>query len=179
MQLDDDASDAARHVGTVTHRLLERIARDGVDAWSADRIRRLRPVLGTLLACEGVPASMIEAACERVTSGLTRTLSDPRGRWVLGHHADARSELAVSGVIDGEVRHLPIERTFIDDDGVRWIVDFKTSEPDSMEAERREYQAQLAGYATLLERMEGRGLRVGLYFPMTGQWVEWDPFVED
>jgi ATP-dependent exoDNAse (exonuclease V) beta subunit len=179
MKLEDDASDAARHAGTVTHRLLDRIARDGVNAWSADRIRRLGPMLRTLLAGEGVPASLIDATCERVAAGLTRALADPRGRWVLDHHAEARSELAVSGTIDGEVRHMAIDRTFVDDDGVRWIVDFKTSEPDSMEAERREYHAQLAGYATLLQRMGGRGLRVGLYFPMTGQWVEWDPFVED
>jgi ATP-dependent helicase/nuclease subunit A len=98
---------------------------------------------------------------------------------VLGRHAGARSELAVSGMIGGEVRHMAIDRTFIDDDGVRWIVDFKTSESEDMEAERREYRAQLKGYAILLRRMEGRGLRVGLYFPMTGQWVEWDPFAED
>jgi ATP-dependent helicase/nuclease subunit A len=170
----------ARGVGTITHRLLERIAHDGIDAWTAERIANLRPALGIALGAEGIAPEQIEAACARVEFALTRTIQDSAGRWILGAHSEAESEFAVSGVIDGEVRHLVIDRTFVSEDGVRWVVDFKTSEPagdgieDFLEAEQREYQAQLKRYASVLAKLDGRKLRAGLYFPSLGRFIEWN-----
>ncbi len=169
----------ARGTGTIIHRLLERIAREGLANWNAARITALRPALRIALASEGVTSADIEAACERVELALTQTIEDPAGRWILGPHTSAQSEYAVSGVIDGEVRHLAIDRTFVAGDGVRWVIDFKTSEPSEMDtetfldAEKREYQAQLQRYANVLARLDGRALHAGLYFPMLGRFVDW------
>ncbi len=168
------AVDGITAAGTITHRLLERIARDGVAQWTPDRIAALRPTLRMTLG---------ELECERVQSALARTIADPIGRWALSSHAGAESEFAISGMIDGEVRHLVIDRTFVTDDGMRWIIDFKTSDPEGgdldafLESQRRAYQAQLERYAAVLSHLDGRSIRVGLYFPMVSRWVEWDPFV--
>jgi ATP-dependent exoDNAse (exonuclease V) beta subunit len=172
----------SRQVGTVVHRLLERIAREGVEAWGPERIAALGDRLRAVLGAEGAAPADLEPAFERVRAALERTLADPVGRWILGARDGARSEFAVAGVVDGEVRHLVIDRTFLAPDGVRWIVDFKTSEPEGgdtagfLAAERRAYQDQLQRYAAVLAEMEGRTIRVGLYFPVTGDWVAWDPF---
>ena len=44
-----------------------------------------------------------------------------------GGHADADCELSVSGLINGRLSNVIIDRTFRDRDGQRWIVDYKTS----------------------------------------------------
>ena len=64
----------------------------------------------------------MEAACGRAQSALANAIDDPTGRWVLGEHSEARSEFAVSAVLGGELCHLVIDRTFVED-GVRWIID--------------------------------------------------------
>ncbi len=168
--------------GTLTHRLLDRISRDGVEHWSENRIAALLSVLRISLAAEGVAADAIEPACQRIEAALIRTISDEKGRWILARHAEARNEFAVSAIVDGELRHLILDRTFVSSDGVRWIVDYKTSEPEGegmqsfLASEKRGYQSQLEQYAAALARLDARPIRAGLYFPAIGGWVEWDPF---
>ena len=173
----------ARAIGTLTHRLLERIAHDGVSTWNIARIETLRPALRIGLAAEGVAPERIESACDRVQTTLGATLEDPVGQWALDAHDEGESEFAISGVVDGEVRHLVIDRTFVAEDGVRWIIDFKTSEPVGiemdafLESERRDYQMQLDRYAYVLAKLYGRNIRVGLYFAAIGRFIEWSPFL--
>ena len=50
-----------------------------------------------------------------------------RGRWLLSPHPEHRCELAVSAVIEGELQHVRIDRTFIED-GTRWLIDYKITE---------------------------------------------------
>jgi ATP-dependent exoDNAse (exonuclease V) beta subunit len=178
VQIGEDANDVARRIGTVTHRCLERIARDGVDRWNRDRIEAMQPALTVALAAEGVAAEQCKVAALRIVRALTATIADRNGRWMLGPHRAGQSEFALSGVIDGEVRHLVIDRTFMTEAGTRWIVDFKTSEPgpgedvDSfIEAEKRAYEVQLRRYAEVLSGLEARTIRLGLYFVMLARWA--------
>ena len=100
-----------------------------------------------------------DAACERVSNAIERTLADERGRWILGMNGDLRdaaSELALSGVVEGRILEGVIDRTFVDSGGRRWIVDFKTSthEGGGLEAfldeEVVRYHPQLQRYARLM-----------------------------
>ncbi|MBS1871634.1 MAG: UvrD-helicase domain-containing protein [Acidobacteria bacterium] len=170
-----------RHAGTLLHRLFDRISRDGLDAWPASRAAAMTPAIRIALAADGVAATSLEAACAKVAAGLSRTLEDPRGRWILGRHQSAVSEFAIATAARDGARHLTLDRTFADDEGTRWIVDFKTAEPDDaqtlaafLESERRTYAAQLNEYATALRRLDQRPIRAGLYFPLIGGWIEWD-----
>jgi hypothetical protein len=107
------------------------------------------------------------------------TLRDSRGRWVLDNHTDAASELPMAGWIGGKLCEAVIDRTFIDESGVRWIIDYKTSEPASgsvenfLEAETERYREQLERYSRLMVQREDRPIRLGLYFPLLGEWREW------
>ena len=47
-------------------------------------------------------------------------------RRVLGEHWDARLEWRFSGWRDGRIAHVAIDRSFIDEHGTRWIIDYKT-----------------------------------------------------
>jgi len=134
------------------------------------------------LVTQGVPAARLDLCAETVEGCLDRTLRSERGRWLLHGHADAACELALSGMVDGELVHAVIDRTFIDEQGVRWIVDYKTSRPDPGEElagfvsrEACRYAPQMAVYRQLMAALDGVvPLRVALYFPLAEAWYEFD-----
>ncbi|MBI5136503.1 MAG: UvrD-helicase domain-containing protein [Nitrospirae bacterium] len=182
----DWAGELARHVGTVVHRALQwmagraeggRPAAHGAGEWDDARIDALRPRLGAALTGLGLPPARHPEAVARIRQALSNTLADPRGRWLLGARGEAVSEWAVSGVLGGAVARRVIDRSFVDD-GVRWIVDFKTGvHGGDVEAflneEQRRYRPQLEEYARLVSALDGRPIRLGLYFPLLGGWREW------
>jgi ATP-dependent exoDNAse (exonuclease V) beta subunit len=174
----DWATETARHVGTVVHRELQRLARAGPTESAFDGSARRRHHVE--LAELGVPAERRAAAVERVATALQRTLDDPRGRWLLDpQHAAAENELALTGWVGGELASIVIDRTFVDAAGTRWIVDYKTSSHEGadlegfLDREQERYRPQLQRYAELMGRLGPEPIRLGLYFPLLSAWREW------
>ncbi len=111
----------------------------------------------------------------RVLAALRATLADPRGRWILcSAHREAASERALSGLAEGRLRSIVIDRSFIDAEGVRWVIDFKTSVHEGagleefLDSEVQRYRGQLAAYAALARGLGAQPVRAGLYFPLLG-----------
>jgi ATP-dependent helicase/nuclease subunit A len=174
------ASDRARLTGDVLHGFLQRIAQEGLETWDEASVHLRRGAYRAILANLGVEAQDLDRAVKRVETGLVRTLRDPRGRWVLSRHEDAASEFPIAGWIGDELFQTSIDRTFVDDNGVRWIIDYKTSEPANgenienfLESEKERYREQLERYARLMAQREDRPIRLGIYFPLLGEWREW------
>jgi ATP-dependent helicase/nuclease subunit A len=155
------------------HRWLQRMAEDALAGWDAKRIGALQEQIARELAALGVASSEIGPARERVVRALANALEDARGRWLLGPRGAAASELRLRTAQEGRLRTLIIDRTFMED-GVRWIVDYKTSSHEGagleafLDEERSRYAPQLARYAAALG-----SARLGLYFPMLRGWREW------
>jgi ATP-dependent helicase/nuclease subunit A len=176
----DWAHEAARQTGIIAHRFLRRIAQDGLDRWSVDRIVSLRP--GIERDASGLGFSTVEcrALSERVTLALQTALLDPRGRWLLdSRHSLAQSEYALTGLRGGVVSRYALDRTFVDADGVRWIVDFKLSTHAGgdletfLAREQERYCDQLDAYAQVMRGLDSRPIKLGLYFPLLAGWREW------
>ena len=73
---------------------------------------------------------LFDRAQARVSKLIELTLACETGRWILAARVDAKNELAISRVEAGEVKNYVIDRTFLDDrEEVRWVIDYKTSEP--------------------------------------------------
>lgn len=171
-------AETSRHAGTVTHAYLERIAREGLEVWPVERIRAEKREIRRRLNALGVPAAELDAGDGRVVRALKTILDSRRGRWLLAPHPKAACELGISGVIEGLLVRGAIDRTFVEN-GVRWIVDYKTSEPkgielkDFYEQETERYREQLSAYRTLFRQMEkDRIVRTALYFPLVDGWCE-------
>ena len=171
--------DSLRHAGTVVHAYLLRIANEGLELWPASRIASCRPAVRSMLANLGVPPIELAATMDRVEKALLQTTTDARGRWILEPHAEAACEYAVSGVVDGTTCTAILDRTFVDEQGVRWIIDYKSGSHEGgnldnfLEQERKRYQPQLEKYARLLAQKEDRPIRLALYFPLLNAWREW------
>ena len=181
----DWAGATLRHVGSVVHAMLHRIAREGLRRWDAPRVRSLRPTYLRALRELGVPPAELEQAADAVERALLGALQDERGRWILDDsHAEAQSELDLTGWARGALRRARVDRTFVDAHGVRWVIDYKTGAHEGggldefLAREVERYRPQLDLYAELVSAIDGRPVRRGLYFPLLRAWREWGEALE-
>lgn len=170
--------ETVRHVGTVVHTALQGVAAAS-ELPSARSIAQRRGAFLEQLRRHGVPEGDLPHAAALVVEALTRTVEDARGRWILGaHHRGAASELALTGIAGGRLTAIVIDRSFIDADGSRWVIDFKTSRHEgghlesfvAREVER--YRPQLEIYAALARALGPEPVRAALYFPLLGVFRE-------
>jgi ATP-dependent exoDNAse (exonuclease V) beta subunit len=173
----DWAGDLQRRAGIVVHAMLERMALSWEEAVGRGPDYDGVPIRAALGA-EGLAGDRLAEAVGRVRTALERTVRDPRGRWILGPHSAAESEVRLTGQIDGVVRHIVIDRTFVED-GVRWIIDYKTGTHEGggrdrfLDNEVVRYRPQMAQYAKTVRGFDSRPIRLGLYYPMLSGWREW------
>jgi len=172
------AGEDARLTGNLVHRLLQLIAGQGVEAWEqgggmAGRENWCRQQIMS----EGVQGSKAEAIIARASRAIENCLASERGRWILESHEDSRSEYALTAVLDGQVRNLVLDRSFIEG-GTRWIIDYKTSSHSGgglegfLDNEAERYREQLQRYRTALAITETRPIRTALYFPLLDRFRE-------
>ena len=160
-------------VGTLVHLYLELIARDGLDAWPASRIAPLRASMEMWLTQQGCGDRDAALGAERAGAMLATTLASDDGRWVLQARAGAAAELALAKVSDGGTPTQVVDRTFVED-GVRWIIDYKTAQPETdLAAHAERYRPQLERYAGLFGD-EGRPIRTGVFYTAVGRLIEFN-----
>lgn len=171
--------ETARHIGTVVHRVLERWG--GSEPQSTAAIDAERPLLEALLARLGVPPAELGSATDTVIEALQRTIAEPCGRWLFDpRHRASATELALSGIVDGRLVSAIIDRSFIDEGGTRWVIDYKTSRHEGGELdvflahELERYRPQLTRYTTLARSLGPEPVRAALYFPLLGAFRSYD-----
>ena len=171
------ARQTARRVGTVVHEALERFGRTGLPR--ADELPGMRARLESRLQALGIESAAAREGAEFALKALNATLADSRGRWLFDpRHVEAQSELALSGVRGDHIINAVIDRTFVDADGTRWVVDFKTSPHEGgdrenfLNEEAKRYFAQLSRYAHLARQLGPQPVRAGLYYPLLAAWRE-------
>ena len=175
----DWAGNLARGVGTVVHEWLQRIFKTGIDNWSVDRLKNEQNDWRVKLAALGVTNKEMPDAIDRTRRALENAIEDNRGRWLLGEeHQESEAEWRLTGYFDEQIRNVILDRTFVDNNGVRWIVDYKTGWTDGaveafLDNEKVRYQNQLENYAKHISSIENRPIMLGLYFPLHKGWREW------
>lgn len=175
----DWAGETARRIGILVHSELQALDLDRSDEAA---VRSREGHFKRWLALHGVPEERLAAAVARVTAALVGVHRDDRARWILrtGRRDDLR-EHALSGLWRGEVVRAVFDRSFVDEQGTRWIIDYKTSEhsgggrEEFLDREVERYRPQLERYAVLARRLGPESVRVGLYFPLMRAWREWAP----
>lgn len=174
------AGETARSIGTVVHRVLQQVGREGLEQWPPERLPSLSGYLSSRLSAAGVPSDRLEQATKDSLSALIETLSSDRGRWLFdSSHQNAQSEYAISGVWRNRLIRSVVDRTFIDEAGIRWVIDYKTTTHrgsdlnEFLDREVERYRPQLNRYARLLRRLDDRPVMMALYFPLLKAWREW------
>jgi ATP-dependent exoDNAse (exonuclease V) beta subunit len=175
----DWAGETARHIGTVVHRILQYLGSSDQQLDEAYEKMSIREISRQLLGLAGVSSEQMDASVERVRIAVKNTVEDEYGRWMLSHeHQAIQSEYPLTGVINGQLRRMVIDRTFVDENDVRWIIDYKTSAHEGggveafLDREVERYRLQLDRYARAFRMLESREVRTGLYFPLLQAWRE-------
>ena len=165
------ASELQRRVGIVVHRMLQEVQAREELAVREDTLR-------VALRSEGLDGEKLDEALTRAGVALENVVADERGRWILSGHEDDQREYTLSTVVERKVRHFVLDRTFVDD-GVRWIIDYKTSTHEGsgrdafLDNEQTRYREQMESYACVMRALDPRPIRLGLYFPLVQGWREW------
>jgi len=166
---------AARFAGTIVHRWLN-MASEGRVKLDAGNLAATRPASERWLREMGVGPESITAIVTRIDEALRNITSDEKGRWLL--HGEGYSELALSGVLNGQIESVVLDRVRIDEAGIHWIVDYKTSSHEGgnlagfLSAETDRYRPQLRKYAELYRNYSNATVRCALYFPLLQEFVE-------
>ena len=175
------AGESIKHVGTVVHQCLRWIAEDGIEYWGNEKIGLKSAFFHAVLKRLGVQNHELERATSLVRDALNNVIDDERGQWLLaGKYTEAWNEFGISGIYENKLVNVYLDRTFVDEEGVRWIVDYKTSPhkgPDRdafLDLQVDRYREQLEKYASLVQAMDDRPVKLGLYFPLLKGWREWD-----
>jgi ATP-dependent exoDNAse (exonuclease V) beta subunit len=167
------AGEAARFTGTLYHRWVQLFGEHPERVPDEDGVERLKPTLRAEAERAGLPAHEVERIVENVAEALAATLADARGRWLLKHRpGQSWSEYALTTLgADGRLQRHVIDRSFIDEDGTRWIIDFKTGRHEGgdlagfIAAERERYAEQLRRYRGLFSD-QAHPIRLALYYPL-------------
>lgn len=176
--------DARARMGTVIHQCLQKFAHDIEQNYHnfTDLVQYIasQQIIWKKLLIQAGFYHDFEIHLKKIALALKNTQKDQIGKWILSReHREARNEYAITTVVNNEIRHLVIDRTFIDKDNKRWIVDYKTSAPNGIELaqffeqEQEKYQPQLELYALAFSKTEDRPIWLGLYFPLCQGWINW------
>ncbi|KTD37681.1 UvrD/REP helicase [Legionella nautarum] len=111
-----------------------------------------------------------EEAFNELRRQITHLFSDPTGQWLSKAQQEERNEYELLVNEQGLVSTKIIDRTFIDN-GIRWIIDFKTG--NESDITQRQHHQQLTHYAQLLASYSTEPIHCGLYYLSTGHWVSW------
>ncbi|WP_237567633.1 UvrD-helicase domain-containing protein [Microbulbifer hydrolyticus] len=173
-----------RHAGTVAHETLATLSENNrlMEQDPQALSQSMRPLWRLRLSQLGIHGSKLEEATDKVEQAILRTLDCEQGRWILdSNHRDSAAELELhSG--GQQLRRSIIDRTFVDEQGSRWIVDYKTAEPTADEERNafftdqlERYRKQLDGYRKLFYQRGETTIRCALYFPLLQALVELPP----
>lgn len=173
-------SNESRLIGIVTHRILQQLSLSGTMAWcDTPELIRTNYIKNLLVQAGALPEKLARGTA-LINQAIKNTLDDKRGKWILYPHQENKSEYKITAVIDGEAQHLIIDRTFVDENGNRWIIDYKTTTFTATDLanfhseEQEKYKVTMQKYAKAFSLMEERPIKMGLYFPAIPSWHEWE-----
>lgn len=173
------AGNEARCLGNVLHRLFETIVKEGLEEWDELRVDQIKPSLEAALMAEGMSPLNLEATAEKGLRALKNILNDENGQKILQRYGHEEAEYALTFEDNRSFRTKIVDRTYVDENGVRWIIDYKTGERTGgnvegfFKQEIERYRSQLESYEQLI-RLQGetRPIKKALYYPLHQRLIE-------
>jgi len=168
-------------IGTVVHQQLQLLCQAGISSWQSQPQELRKKAMHQSLTSLGLVGDRLDNAVAKVEKALAQCLADEKGRWLLDNsHSHGVSEHALTAWLDGDFHNVVIDRMFVED-GVRWIIDYKTGDhrggavDEFLDREQERYAPQLERYAQLVAIQSPEPIKLGLYFPLLQGFRSWEP----
>ena len=177
----------SRALGKAVHLLLQYLAESlAAQTWDAAcaALPALEPRIAAEVRAVGIDPSHAGRIAAHAVQIVLQAAADPVANWILSPHQEAASEVRWSGVVDGDLRTVQVDRVFLDGRAPRssadfatdptwWIIDYKTAHEDGLDPStalpelRRTFAPQIESYARILRNLHGADATVfgGLYYP--------------
>jgi len=173
VQRTDENNQTAKAIGIVIHQQLEWLSKQNMADYKLPT--HWREIIEGQIVAEGLHLNKkeLQAQVSVVESAVVNTLADEMGKFILGDHPKAKSELILhKNISSGIFLTRVVDRTFVVN-GKRWIIDYKSAVPlkgesmaDFLAKEKSLYQGQMEEYVELFKNMETGPIVAGLYFPL-------------
>ena len=201
--IDATPTSTASLLGTCVHEILEQLGVFGLEKWCARDIDTRQASWRARLLQLGVPVVELDSALTTVTQAMNNVIHGAHGQWLFDTtHQAAYNEwplsrfIAVADTASGNPAEQPaavsryqIDRSFIDSDGCRWIIDYKIVAPKDdisvknfINQQTQQYQSQMLNYKSLVtsidqaeqrdsqvaqvEQLVSSEIKCALYFPL-------------
>ncbi len=182
----------SRALGSAVHALLEDMARLRIThEWPAVRstVAAFVPCIQAQLRASGMAQDQASRHAAEAIAVALKASHEPHGDWILSQRAEAASEVRWTGVIQGAVREVRVDRVFragpeplSDATSHWWIIDYKTAHAPDLDPTaalvqfRQQFEPQLKIYAEVLRKLYGAGtdVRAGLYYPRMLAFDWWE-----
>jgi ATP-dependent helicase/nuclease subunit A len=170
-------ADVSHCIGVVVCEQL-RSLRTGVlpvaSAWEMQRA-----VLQSRFVRLGLTGEGLQVAVERAIETLKARSADAKCQWLFAPtHTQIASPLELTGMHDGRLASVSVDRAFVDAGGTRWLIDYKPGVPLDGEVtnfQTREMERErptLERYIAFARAWGQEPARTGLYFPLFGAFIE-------
>lgn len=169
------ATTIAKAVGIVLHNFLQH---HGHSLESIKINEPLKQQWRAELHTQNLENAKISSAIKRLSFAVTNMQKDPRTQWIFANHENAQNEYSLTSYDEGKTQEHRIDRTFIDKEGMRWIIDYKSTshyEGDTAEfvdEQVKRHKSQMERYRNVFSQLEKRPIKLGLYFPLLKEWRE-------
>lgn len=162
-------------IGNLVHESLENYVTNR-RSMDSTRIAGLREYWKRRLQLFSFQPREIDTAVTEIESSLKNTMENEELDWIFDNALrQSAAELAMQDHSSGFLQTHVLDRTFIDKDGLRWIIDYKSSAPlvgqarqDFLDEQAALYTAQLERYRGLFANEDNRGIRTALLFTSLG-----------
>lgn len=166
-------------VGNLVHAIFEQMVGDDMQNWRTADLALKMPLYQKCLSQQGLANEQMPQALERVQKSLKHAVNNLKFCWAMqDNFIESACELPLTSMDEQGVLNHIVDRTFVDEQGVRWIIDYKTSVCDSknvkgfIEKQSQHYLPQLQRYGALFDKIEQCPQKWVLYFSYIDQWVE-------
>jgi ATP-dependent helicase/nuclease subunit A len=175
----------SRTLGTAVHALLQRLAQHLAAQPENDAMAAIAPFMPSITAqirAVGADAQEARSLASQALEIAQQALADPIGRWILSPQESGASEVRWTGVINGSLRTVQVDRVFRAGPAPRidasasgsswWIIDYKTAHGERLDRAalsdlRRIFAPQVEAYGKVLRNLRGDSMPIyaGLYYP--------------
>ncbi len=168
-----------KFIGTVIHRTLQQISLQGLTWWKTSTPASQLTYLTRQFKQIGLPLADFSSSLSLAHDIIQKATADEKGQWILTPHTEAKSEFALTRAVEDRIENLIVDRTFIDETGTRWIIDYKTTSFNEEDVdlflthEQAKYREKMQSYLDAMKAIDPRPIRLGLYFPALPAWKEW------
>jgi ATP-dependent helicase/nuclease subunit A len=147
---------------------------------ACEALRRFVPQVAAQIRTAGIGIVQAQRAASDALQIAVNATQDPLAEWILAPHREAQNEVRWTGVIDGALTNVRVDRVFraglepqSKGDSAWWIVDYKTAQSEEADSAsvlarlRMLFAPQLEAYARVLRNLQGANavVRAGLYYP--------------